>query len=84
MLCAVMEYCDCGTLARLVAALRQQQLDHGQREDLGQQQRQSEAGWRLLPQLLPLLLDVARGLQLLHSRRIVHGDLVSLLILLHV
>lgn len=62
----VMEFCDCGTLTNAVACLRQQQ-----------QQQSDEVECQVLPQVLLLLHDVARGLQVIHSNNIVHGDLVS-------
>jgi serine/threonine protein kinase len=62
----VMEFCDCGTLAHVVSTLRQQQ-----------QQQQEELGCQVVPEMLLLLQDVARGLQAIHSKHIVHGDLVS-------
>jgi serine/threonine protein kinase len=63
----VMEFCDCGTLAHAVSSLRQQQ----------QGQQQEELSCQVMPEVLLLLHDVARGLQAIHSKNIVHGDLVS-------
>jgi serine/threonine protein kinase len=66
----VMEFCDCGTLTNTVLFLRQQQ-------QLPPQQQEEEVVCAVLPQVLLLLQDVARGLQAIHSKNIVHGDLVS-------
>uniref|UniRef100_A0A383VBH1 Protein kinase domain-containing protein n=1 Tax=Tetradesmus obliquus TaxID=3088 RepID=A0A383VBH1_TETOB len=63
----VMEFCDCGTLTNAVASLRQQQQQ--------QQQQSDEVECQVLPQVLLLLHDVARGLQVIHSNNIVHADL---------
>jgi serine/threonine protein kinase len=66
----VMEFCDCGTLAHTVATLMSRQPQSSQ-----QQQQQAD---HVMPlQVLLLLQDVARGLKAIHSRNIVHGDLVS-------
>jgi serine/threonine protein kinase len=62
----IMEYCDYGTLAEAVVKLRKQQQDNKPRADQD-----------LLAPFLPLLQDAARGLQAIHSRNVVHGDLVS-------
>jgi serine/threonine protein kinase len=67
----VMEFCDRGTLAHAAGEIqaRWQQQHH--------QQQQQQAGANVPLQVLLLLWDVARGLQALHSRKVVHGDLVS-------
>jgi serine/threonine protein kinase len=66
----VMEFCDCGTLSDAVQGLLSRQQEQQQ-----QQQQQEEHTVPL--QVLLLLQNVARGLQAIHSRHIVHGDLVS-------
>jgi serine/threonine protein kinase len=67
----VMEFCDCGTLAHAVDALR------AQHQESQQHANQQPAGCEVLPVALVLLRDVALGLQAIHSKNIVHGDLVS-------
>jgi serine/threonine protein kinase len=66
-----MEFCDRGTLAHAVDVLRAQQQQSQQHAD------QQPAGSEVLPTTLVLLRDVALGLQAIHSKKIVHGDLVS-------
>jgi serine/threonine protein kinase len=61
----VMEFCDRGTLSQAVAALRDEQ------------KKQQAAHDNVLLPILLLLQSVAWGLQAIHSRNIVHGDLVS-------
>jgi hypothetical protein len=67
----VMEFCDCGTLATAVASLRQQQQQQEAEEE------EQAVVCEVLPFALQLLHDVARGLQAIHSKNVVHGDLVS-------
>lgn len=55
------EYCDCGTLASIAA---------------NYWSRDTEGDMQMLQRLL-LLQDVASGLQFLHSRHVIHSDLVS-------
>jgi serine/threonine protein kinase len=65
----VMEYCDRGTLADAAASFCKQQ-----------QQQQQQKGCEMSVQVMKLLQDVARGLQAIHSKKVVHGDLVSWLV----
>jgi serine/threonine protein kinase len=67
----VMEFCDCGTLAGAAGDI---QAKHKRQQ---QQQQQQAAGAGVPLKVLLLLRDVARGLQAIHSRNVVHGDLVS-------
>jgi serine/threonine protein kinase len=80
----VMEFCDRGTLAHAVDVLRAQQQQQQQQQQSKQHAKQQPAGSEVLPTTLVrpsfgyrLLRDVAVGLQAIHSKNIVHGDLVS-------
>lgn len=57
----VQELCDCGTLASIAASYWS---------------RDTEDDMQMLQRLL-LLQDVVRGLEFLHSKNIVHSDLVK-------
>uniref|UniRef100_A0A383VEV7 Protein kinase domain-containing protein n=1 Tax=Tetradesmus obliquus TaxID=3088 RepID=A0A383VEV7_TETOB len=62
----VMELCDCGTLTHTLDTLLTKRR---------QRRQQQQADPDMPVQVLLLLRDVARGLQAIHSRNIVHGDL---------